>query len=527
MRKNIVLKYTGVSLVALVMFLSTMVVTGDIVSKNLVSSGSMTEEIILFEGFEDGVMPPRGWSVHDDEPGITWRISDYAQAGNYGAEFGYDFALGSSLISPIIDCLEYEELLLEFWHCQFGESLIVSISVDGGNTWNVLDYYSEDMLEYEYEIIDISNWVGSSQMMLRFRANGADGQSGVWLDTITVSGTEGRFQGSVDPLGEAIVTEIPNGYFISNVGASGNDGGLFIPQPAYSAFTCNLNLNDLPEGTEIKMIYNDKNGNLLYQISTGVNYGGIYPVGFSGSASGAPSIVGEFEGDEVFSGILSDGDCGEMDYDGVHPVVFSGSADGAPSIIVINVGGEIFKWKWNEDTYYVDRVVIRQDPNPYNTGIGKCSMLGKWPSYQTDTTLNPGGFTATNVRSSDAPFIPTISGPLRGIPGIEYTYNVESKDPNGDNVYYLTYWGDGTSSGWTGPYKSEEITDVKHMWSSKGNYIIRVKARDSNRIESDWATLAVSMPKNRAVNRPFVSYLENHPYMFPILRILLQRLELM
>jgi len=522
MRKNIVLKYIGVLLVALAMFLSTMIVTSNMVSKNLVSSGCMMDEIILFEGFEDGVMPPRGWSVEDDEPGITWRISDYAQAGNYSAEFEYDSALGSSLISPTIDCTEYEELILEFWHCQFGESLTVSLSVDGGSSWNVLDFYSKDMFEYEYEIIDISNWVGSSQMVLRFRAGGADGASGVWLDTITVSGSEGRFYGSVNPLGQAVVIEIPNGYLIANVGVSGGDGGLFTPQPAYSSFTCSLNLNDLPLGTEINIIYNDKYGDPIYQISTGMDYDGVYPVGFSGTASGVPSIIGELKGDEIFSGELSDDDCGGMDYDGVYPVGFSGTASGAPSIIVINVGGEIFKWKWKGDTYYVDCVEIRQDPNPYNKGIGKCSIIGKWPSELTGTTLNPGEFTVTQVRASDAPNIPTINGPLSGKPDIEYTYNLKSIDPNGDNIYYLTYWGDGTTSGWTGPYKSEEITPAKHTWSNKGDYIIRVKARDSNRIESDWATLPVSMPENREVNRPFYNFLENYPHMFPILRLLLQ-----
>ena len=42
--------------------------------------------------------------------------------------------------------------------------------------------------------------------------------------------------------------------------------------------------------------------------------------------------------------------------------------------------------------------------------------------------------------------------------------------------------------------------------------------------ESDWATLEVSMPKNKTINinSLFLRFLENHPYMFPILRYILE-----
>jgi len=39
---------------------------------------------------------------------------------------------------------------------------------------------------------------------------------------------------------------------------------------------------------------------------------------------------------------------------------------------------------------------------------------------------------------------------------------------------------------------------VSHIWEEEGNYIIKVKAKDSYETESDWGTLEVSMPKRRA-----------------------------
>ena len=40
--------------------------------------------------------------------------------------------------------------------------------------------------------------------------------------------------------------------------------------------------------------------------------------------------------------------------------------------------------------------------------------------------------------------------------------------------------------------------------------------------ESDWTILKVTMPKNQANNTSSLDFLENHPYMFPILRYILE-----
>ena len=40
--------------------------------------------------------------------------------------------------------------------------------------------------------------------------------------------------------------------------------------------------------------------------------------------------------------------------------------------------------------------------------------------------------------------------------------------------------------------------------------------------ESEWSDpLMVAMPKNKAINSPFLQFLENHPFIFPLLRQLL------
>jgi len=118
------------------------------------------------------------------------------------------------------------------------------------------------------------------------------------------------------------------------------------------------------------------------------------------------------------------------------------------------------------------------------------------------------------------PSIPIITGPTSGMIKTSYNYTLNSTDPDGDDITYLIDWGDGDTDIASGE-SNEEVT-LKHTWSSQGNYIIKAKAKDVQGAESDWATLEVSMPKNKVINRPLLKFLENHPHMFPLLRQLLE-----
>ena len=60
-----------------------------------------------------------------------------------------------------------------------------------------------------------------------------------------------------------------------------------------------------------------------------------------------------------------------------------------------------------------------------------------------------------------------------------------------------------------------------HSWDEQGSYIIRARARDIYGAESDWAELEVSMPKTKITNSPFITFLQNHPNLFPLLRQIL------
>jgi hypothetical protein len=92
----------------------------------------------------------------------------------------------------------------------------------------------------------------------------------------------------------------------------------------------------------------------------------------------------------------------------------------------------------------------------------------------------------------------TPSGKTNGKINVEYTYTSSTTDPNGDQVSYWFDWGDGTNSGWVGPYSSGTTGSANHIWAAKGNFNIKVKAKDIYDAESNWSdSLPIKMPTSK------------------------------
>ncbi len=64
---------------------------------------------------------------------------------------------------------------------------------------------------------------------------------------------------------------------------------------------------------------------------------------------------------------------------------------------------------------------------------------------------------------------------------------LSTTDPDGDDVFYLVDWGDGTVSEWLGPYHSGEEATMNHTWTMPGTYLVRGKAKDIHTAVSDWS----------------------------------------
>ena len=125
------------------------------------------------------------------------------------------------------------------------------------------------------------------------------------------------------------------------------------------------------------------------------------------------------------------------------------------------------------------------------------------------------------ITLNDPPDKPsTPLGTTSGKTGIVYDYTSSTIDPDGDKVIYGWDWeGDMIVDEWTDLHDSGEIVEMSHSWDIEGSYEIRVKAKDTYEVESPWSDpLSISMPKNKAINTPFLQFLENHLHLFRLLR---------
>ncbi len=125
-----------------------------------------------------------------------------------------------------------------------------------------------------------------------------------------------------------------------------------------------------------------------------------------------------------------------------------------------------------------------------------------------------------NDETNNFPSTPIIEGPSSGKQNVEYLYSFSAYDPDGDELYFFADWGDGTYEMTDSVSSGDEVT-VSHTWDAEGIYEIKAKSIDQYGAESDWATLEVSMPKNKVKNLGFFNFTKNYPFLFPFLRLFL------
>jgi len=201
--------------------------------------------------------------------------------------------------------------------------------------------------------------------------------------------------------------------------------------------------------------------------------------------------------------------------------------------------GGPYNGKIGDTIYFTGSATGGKSPYSFNwdLGDGNTSDLQN-PTHQYDdegnynivlTVTDDNGNTDTDTASvsiqpentkPNKPNRPT--GESTGNYGEEYTYSTSTIDPDGDQIQYLWDWGDGTNSGWVGPYNSAEIMEISHTWEEEGSYEIKVMARDDEGLQSEWSDpLSISMPRNHIFNEILKIIIEKLIEKFPILEQIL------
>ena len=146
----------------------------------------------------------------------------------------------------------------------------------------------------------------------------------------------------------------------------------------------------------------------------------------------------------------------------------------------------------------------------FNLNAGDYKTIEEWHPFG-DPTLS----IATMSEEPSTPDAP--SGPTSGRIGEEHEYTAVTTDPENDDIYYFFEWSEDDTSGWLGPYESGEPCTGSFTWEKRGEYQIRVKARDEHGSVSGWSEyLPVSMPKYSQYPF-FYEFLSNHPILHTLL----------
>jgi hypothetical protein len=96
-------------------------------------------------------------------------------------------------------------------------------------------------------------------------------------------------------------------------------------------------------------------------------------------------------------------------------------------------------------------------------------------------------------------------GPDEGVVNEEYEFSAVTTDPDEDQIYYNFSWGDETYSGWIGPVPSGTSVEESHAWDEAGDYDVKVKAKDTNDLDSEWSEVLHVTIVNEPPNAPRIT----------------------
>jgi len=160
------------------------------------------DAILLDEGFEDGVVPPAGWTQVTNNPYASWQLHTMnPHSGSFAAEVLYDYSQDEWLLSPEFALTQGTLSLWSFgspyWcrdtydNCDLNVWLVVG-EVGGGD--DVLVGRADDDWTGTYiwsqSVFDLTPLLPGGAVRIGLQYNGSDGAQ-IALDDVILDGTSG------------------------------------------------------------------------------------------------------------------------------------------------------------------------------------------------------------------------------------------------------------------------------------------------------------------------------------------------
>jgi hypothetical protein len=429
------------------------------------------------------------------------------RGGGYVGEAGYGIAVDSSGNSYITGHFMYSATFGTTTLTSQGSADVFVAKLDTNGAWLWAVSGGGSLPDYVCDIALDSN--GNSYLTGDFEGSATFG-----TDTITSLGNVDVFIAKLDTEGNWLWAKsggsvsIERGYAVA-VDGSGNAyiTGVFLVSITFGTTTLTSQGN-----WDVYVVKLDGAGQWQWAISAG-----------SSATEGAWGIAVDTSGDPYISGVFE----GSVTF-GASTITTQGSRD----VFVAKLDTE-GNWLWAISAGGADldegyALTVDSRGYVYVTGYFDGSAL-----FGETTLTTQGDFDVFIAKLSQGgvnqpPAAPTITGPAKGKIKVATNYNFTTRDPDGDEISYFIDWGDSSNSSWIGLSPSGDVIIQSHTWSKKGAYTVQAKAKDSHGSESDWGTLQITMPFS--YTSPFESFwerlFERFPHSFPLLRVLLQRVDL-
>lgn len=182
-----------------------------------ISVPSNPKGYLLWENFEDMLMPPAGWNLVADTTPETWDTATFDPAwGNAYVHCMYDESLSGVqneyLITSVMDMRTFSNVSLNFYF-QFSKywgiapkdnyDLLVLASTDSAQTftdtlWTELstDTSTWDTFEWVFASVDLSSFIGEEKFALAFVYHGYNGAEAA-IDMVSLETVGGMDENSI------------------------------------------------------------------------------------------------------------------------------------------------------------------------------------------------------------------------------------------------------------------------------------------------------------------------------------------
>jgi hypothetical protein len=136
--------------------------------------------------------------------------------------------------------------------------------------------------------------------------------------------------------------------------------------------------------------------------------------------------------------------------------------------------------------------------NPYYGGYGWILYESEWMRLYLPGEMDIDFCFKTYGDSPPEP--PEIEGPNNVKWNTQTNFKFSVNEPENEDVYLYIDWGDDSIDEWIGPFEPNEDISIYHSWKwvDRGEIAIRAKAKDTDGYETDWATLEISISKNKS-----------------------------